>query len=178
MIQVHRPRLRHNFFLHSSLSCLSETPLPHFPRLFSEACGCPASNSAGYSPRHPVRNTGSYLDDHPASYGAGFLPENLASSREDCLDSDSADHSTDCPDNHPAGNSEGNLPSNWASDLPDYSESSSVDSLPDYLESNLPGFRRQSPSPRTLEPKNYPTGVAMDKAERGEEDRRWTREPI
>jgi len=76
------------------------------------------------------------LDGYPASYGAGYPPENPAGSGEDCLDSNSASHSADCPDNRPGRNPESNRESNGA----DCSDSYSVDSPPDYSRSYPESF--------------------------------------
>jgi len=143
LVSYMSPRIRTSkspkFLTHCSLLIATESPLSR-PLGCSEkhTVNCLASNSAGYSPRHPERSKGSYSDDNPTSYRADHLPENLVSSREDCPDSDSADPSADCPYNHPAGNSERNLPGNWANNLSGYSESSSMNSLLDYLENDQP----------------------------------------
>jgi len=100
------------------------------------AVNFPERNMAGHSPRYSVRNPENYLGGYRASNWSGYLPENPASSREDCLDSNSADPSADCPDNRPERNPENNLESNGAG----YSESYSVDSLPDCLASYPESF--------------------------------------
>jgi hypothetical protein len=60
------------------------------------------------------------LGRYPAGYGTGYPPENPTSSGEDCLDSNPADCSADCPPNRlasspeskPASNSENCLENN------------------------------------------------------------------
>jgi hypothetical protein len=127
-----RPTKSPKFLTHRSLLIAGESPLSHSPGYLVKCrVNRLESNPAGYSPRYPVRNPESYWDNYPASYWAGHLPESPLSNREDCLDSNSAGSSDDCPDNRLERNPESNLPSNGAGNSPDNSESNSVDSLPD-----------------------------------------------
>jgi hypothetical protein len=117
---------------HSSLLIAGESTLSHPPGcLVSNRATHSASNPAGYSPRHWVRSSENYSGGYRVSNWSGNLPGNPASSREDCLDSNSADPSADCLDNRPERNPESNRESNGA----DCSESYLVDSLPDCLAS-------------------------------------------
>ena len=129
---------------HSSLPIAGVSTLSHPPGyLESNRASYRDGDSAGHSPRYPVRSTESMLDDYLASCRAGDLLENPASSRADCLRSNSGDPSADCTDNRPERNPVSSLPSNWA----DNSDSYSVDSLPDCPASHpesLDSTRRQS----------------------------------
>jgi hypothetical protein len=128
---------------HSSLLITAEFPLSRpLGCLVKHEANHPGSNSAAYSPCHPVSYPVNYLEDPPANH----LPDDSARSRGVFQDSNSTDYSAVCADGHPAGNSESNPPSNRADNLPDYSEISSVNSLPDYLESVVPGVRRRKSS--------------------------------
>ena len=119
------------FSVYRCLIIAAESPLSH-PLSCLVNCRAihPASNLAGYYPRHPVRNPESCLGGYRANNRSGYLPENPASSRENCLACNSAGHSADSPDNSRAGNTESNPLSNGAGNPPDSSADCPANSLP------------------------------------------------